>query len=155
MKLKLLDINEVTLETKDKLCKENISLVVDNTNITPENIKFGVSILGVRGTLQSGGGGGEDEDEPSGTVAVETCSILIQRGVPDGPGVSVYYLDESLQLQHITATTTTRIACVKNSIVVVSGAMMGEFSGDITQIGARAGFLIAAATGDGTIIFGE
>lgn len=88
-----------------------------------------------------------------GTVAVETCSIFIQRDVPDGPGVSVYYLDESLQLQHIT-TTTTRIACVKNSIVVVSGAMMGEFSGDITQIGARAGFLIAAATGDGTIIYG-
>lgn len=57
MKLKLLDINEVTLETKDKLCKENISLVVDNTNITPENIKSGVSILGVNGTLQGGGGG--------------------------------------------------------------------------------------------------
>jgi hypothetical protein len=32
--------------------------------------------------------------------------------------------------------------------------MVGEFSGDITKIGARAGFLIAAATGDGTIIFG-
>lgn len=59
MKLKLLDINEVTLETKDKLCKENISLVVDDTNIKPENIKKDVSILGVAGTYE---GSGSSED---------------------------------------------------------------------------------------------
>lgn len=68
MKLKLLDINEVTLETKDKLCKENISLVVDNTNITPENIKSGISILGVNGTLQGGGS----------TESTETCTLNIK-----------------------------------------------------------------------------
>lgn len=59
MRIKLLNNNEVILKTKDKLCKEDIKVVVDDTNIKPENIKKDVSILGVAGTYE---GSGSSED---------------------------------------------------------------------------------------------
>jgi uncharacterized small protein (DUF1192 family) len=59
MRIKLLNNKEVILKTKDKLCKEDIKVVVDDTNIKPENIKKDVSILGVAGTYE---GSGSSED---------------------------------------------------------------------------------------------
>jgi hypothetical protein len=50
MKIKITDINGITLKTQDKLCPEDIKVVVDRTNLKPENIKSGVTILGVTGT---------------------------------------------------------------------------------------------------------
>lgn len=63
MKIKLLDKNEVTLKTKDKVCKEDITLVVNSDTITSENIKSGVNILGVIGTYSGSGGGEGYSDE--------------------------------------------------------------------------------------------
>lgn len=105
MKLKLLDTNEVTLETKDKLCKENISLVVDNTNIAPENIKFGVSILGVNGTY-----------EGSGSSGLETCQVNIADG-----SATVYYIDATGNSQSFSANATSfTIECAKNSYIFLT-----------------------------------
>jgi hypothetical protein len=109
MKLKLLDINEVTLETKDKLCKENISLVIDNTNITPENIKSGVSILGVNGTLQGGGGS-----------SVEACTVTITYSFsPGASSNTITYTTPGMTSKTLTITPdqTYTIQCAKNTIM--------------------------------------
>ena len=58
MRIKLLNNNEVILKTKDKLCKEDIKVVVDDTNLEPENIKKNISILGVTGVYDNSNGGG-------------------------------------------------------------------------------------------------
>lgn len=144
MKLKLLDINEVTLETKDKLCKENISLVVDNTNITPENIKSGVSILGVRGTLQSGGGGGG---------SVEACTVTITYSFSPGASSNIitYTTPEMTAKELVVAPDQTyTIQCAKNTIMSLESMVPFRYEGNVSGLGLGS-FLIL---GDGTIELG-
>jgi hypothetical protein len=54
MKIKIKDTNGITLKTKDTFVEQDIQVVPDDTNITAENIKKGVNILGVEGTLNEG-----------------------------------------------------------------------------------------------------
>lgn len=141
MKLKLLDINEVTLETKDKLCKENISLVVDNTNITPENIKSGVSILGVNGTLQGGGSGG----------SVEACTVTIRYNF--SPGMSSNTLtyttpEMGYETLAVAPEQTYTVQCAKNTIMSFKTNTTGREVGSISKVGIGS-YLV---TGDGSIM---
>lgn len=141
MKLKLLDINEVTLETKDKLCKENISLVVDNTNITPENIKSGVSILGVNGTLQGGGGGG----------SVEACTVTITYSFsPGASSNTITYTTPEMTSKTLTIAPdqTYTIQCAKNTIMTFGDISYYRSEGDLIGLGRGGSFLVA---GDGMI----
>ena len=57
MNFKLKNKNDVILHTKNKYCREDISIGIDDTEknkIIPENIAEGQSILGVTGTFKGG-----------------------------------------------------------------------------------------------------
>lgn len=142
MKLKLLDTNEVTLETKDKLCKENISLVVDNTNITPENIKSGVSILGVNGTLQGGGGG-----------SAEACTVTITYHFsPMASSNTLTYTTQEMGYKTLAVAPeqTYTVQCAKNTIMSFESMVPCRYEGNVSGLGLGS-FLIS---GDGAIELG-
>jgi hypothetical protein len=63
MNIKILDKNGVTLKTAGTRVLEDISVEVDNTGLIAENIKEGITILGVEGTLAVTASGGEDSSE--------------------------------------------------------------------------------------------
>ncbi len=70
MNVKITNKNGVKLLTENKYCNENINVVLDdssNANLTPENIKKDVEILGVVGTCEEGSG--------SSTEAIEDAFI--------------------------------------------------------------------------------
>lgn len=53
--------NGTTLQTEKKYCEENIVIKIDGSeNISPENIKKDVKILGVIGTLEPSSGDTEE-----------------------------------------------------------------------------------------------
>ena len=52
--IKITDKSGVKLLTKDKYCTEDINVTLDASNLRAENVKEGVSVLGVTGTLQPG-----------------------------------------------------------------------------------------------------
>ena len=52
--IKITDKSGVKLLTKDKYCTEDINVTLDASNLRGENIKEGVSVLGVTGTLKPG-----------------------------------------------------------------------------------------------------
>lgn len=57
MNFKLKNKNDITLHTKNKYCREDISVGIDDAEknkIIPENIAEGQSILGVTGTFRGG-----------------------------------------------------------------------------------------------------
>jgi hypothetical protein len=57
MQFKLKNKNDITLHTKNKYCREDISIGIDDIEkekIVPENIAEGQSILGVTGTFRGG-----------------------------------------------------------------------------------------------------
>lgn len=93
--------------------------VKGDSNLKAENIKSGVSIFGVNGTLTEGGSGS------SGGGSVETCMVNI--GVkPKGPGPvpgqespTYHYLDKNFISQSITTSTPITIEVIKNSIIVI------------------------------------
>lgn len=53
--------NGTTLQTEKKYCEENIVIRIDGSeNISPENIKKDIKILGVTGTLEPSAGDTEE-----------------------------------------------------------------------------------------------
>ena len=52
--IRIYNKNGVVLNTKDKYCTENIEVAIDTTNLLPENIVAGKTILGVTGTTRDG-----------------------------------------------------------------------------------------------------
>lgn len=79
-----------------------------DANLKAENIAEGVSIFGVTGTYSGGSGGG----------SVETCTVKF--GMPD-PGTEIYYLDQTMTLQHATVGRNAEYTILKNTIFIVSG----------------------------------
>lgn len=70
--LSLSDVHGITLATSGKYCCDNIKITPDNSeNIKAENIKKGVSILGIIGTLESG-----SSFEVNETVIASQCTNL-------------------------------------------------------------------------------
>lgn len=58
MKVNMTTTNGVVLKTKNKICKEDITVGLgdkDVSAIIPSNIKQGVEILGVTGTMEAAG----------------------------------------------------------------------------------------------------
>ena len=56
MDLFIKNASGTTLQTEKKYCEENIVIRIDGSeNISPENIKKDVKILGITGTLESTG----------------------------------------------------------------------------------------------------
>lgn len=53
IKIKMFETSDFTYQTKNSYMFGNVVVSVDNTNITPENIKNGVNILGTTGTYGS------------------------------------------------------------------------------------------------------
>ena len=51
--------NGIKLKTSNKYVDEDINISIDSTNLVSENIKNGVEILGVTGTMQSSSGGAD------------------------------------------------------------------------------------------------
>lgn len=70
MNIKILDKNGITLKTQGKRVLTDISIELDTTNLVAENIKKGVTILGVEGNCASGGSG-------SSSVSVENTTLII------------------------------------------------------------------------------
>ena len=70
--LSLSDVHGITLATSGKYCCDNIKITPDNSeNIKAENIKKGVSILGIIGTLESG-----SSFEVNETVIASQCTNM-------------------------------------------------------------------------------
>jgi hypothetical protein len=90
MKIKLKDTLGITLKTKDTLVTQDIQVIPDATNLIPENIKSGISILGVEG-------------------AIETYAGDISSGI-------VYHTSEGLE---IDGTTLVSIGTCTDSCIVV------------------------------------
>lgn len=65
--IKITNKDGLTLHTAKKYCEEDIAVTVENTNLIPENIKKDVEILGVVGTMESGGA----------TITVEGNTLVI------------------------------------------------------------------------------
>lgn len=59
--IKILDKSGVTLKTANTRVLDDISVEVDNTGLIAENIKEGITILGVEGTLAAASSGGDSE----------------------------------------------------------------------------------------------
>lgn len=63
--IKIYNKDGVILNTKNKICTENLEITVDTADLTPENILKGKRILGVSGTAESG-------LTPTGTLEITT-----------------------------------------------------------------------------------
>ena len=55
----------------------------------------------------------------SGGGSVETCTVKFS-GMPD-PGTEIYYLDQTMTLQHATVGRNAEYTILKNTIFIVSG----------------------------------
>ena len=53
---KITNTNGIKLKTSNKYIDDDINVSVDSTNLVSENIKEGIKILGVTGTMQSSSG---------------------------------------------------------------------------------------------------
>ena len=70
--LSIPDISGLTLATSGKYCKDNIKITLDNiSNLSPENIKKNISILGVVGILDT-----ENNFDVNETIIASECTIL-------------------------------------------------------------------------------
>ena len=72
--IKIKNVNGITLKTKNKYVDDNIAVIIDSENLIAENIKSGISILGVTGTYEgesgSGSGSGGAGIVPAGTIDI-------------------------------------------------------------------------------------
>jgi hypothetical protein len=109
MEIKIKNKKGAILKTAGTYVEENISVSVDSTNLIPENIKSGISILGVEGTHE---GGSENVDDGGdiatlyvkrvdttsyvGSTSYSTDSIIILQIIHDESGeeVTIKYNDE-------------------------------------------------------------
>ena len=70
--LSISDISGLTLATSGKYCKDNIKITLDNiSNLSPENIKKNISILGVVGILDT-----ENNFDVNETIIASECTNL-------------------------------------------------------------------------------
>lgn len=79
MQIQLKNKYGVILKTAKKYCTEDIKIGIDTTNLSPENILEGVTILGVTGTAEAPESGGSESARPlKVTVSAGTSSQALE-----------------------------------------------------------------------------
>ena len=79
MKINMTNKNGVILKTKNKICKEDITVGLSDKEIAfivPSNIKKGITILGVSGTMESTSSAFIYVDE-EGSLVLQSESISV------------------------------------------------------------------------------
>ena len=103
--IKILDINGVTLKTAGTRVLEDISVEVDNTGLIAENIKEGITILGVEGTLSAASSGGDSEWD----------YLVIQKQITSTSDIQTQFknLDISISADEFSAMMTNERVMLK------------------------------------------
>lgn len=120
--------------------------VKGDANLVAGNIKDGVSIFGVTGTYQ--GGGGSD----SGNI--ETCAGVLAFDAPPDT-IVISYVNANMELTELSSSSEIPFYPIKNSIIYISNwSSMAYYNGSISLIEYDTRKAACFVYGDFTITYG-